>query len=150
MQKKLIPGLVILTVLLVLSACGGKGDSAPATATLTISPSESAVTDGSTTSTWSTQYFTIVVKDAQGIPLSDVALDISYSWAIPSAYGAVQLYDGNTPVDSPMEATTDENGEYVRRFDFQSGGGLEYSGPLEVRSGSLFGAADFSVDTGGS
>ena len=149
MQKKLIPGLLILTFLLVLSACGGKGDQAPATATLTISPTESTVTNGSDISMVSTQYFTIVVKDAQGIPLSDVALDISYAWAVPNAYGFVQLRDGETAVDSPMEATTDENGEYHLRFDFQSGGGLKYSASLEVTSGALFGSADFSVETGG-
>ncbi len=151
MLKRFIPGLFILTSLFILSACGNSGgNQAPATATITVSPTEFELSDGTATATWSTHFFSIVVKDAQGRPLNDVDLDISYVWAVPNSAGYVQLYDGNTPVDSPMEATTDEHGQYHLRFDFQSGGGLVYSASLEVRSGSLFGSADFSVDAGGS
>jgi hypothetical protein len=33
-------------------------------------------------------------------------------------------------------------------MDFRSGGALEYSGTLQVTSGSAYDSADFSVDTG--
>ncbi len=137
----IILSLALLSFLLV----GGCGEApAPRDATITIT-SEGTVTDGGLTAQWHSTIFTISVKDAAGYPLNDVKIWISYPWAVPDAYRFVQLYDDTTPKDSPFSATTDENGVYNLRFDFLSGGGLEYYGDLEVRSGSVYSSAAFEV-----
>ncbi len=99
---------------------------------------------------WSTQNFHISVKTDLGIPLSDVNLYISYILAVPNSFGYVQLYDCDTAKNSPMMVKTDINGTYNLRFDFQSGGGLAYTGNVQVISGSVFGSRGFAVSAGGS
>ncbi len=132
-----------------MSSCGGGGFvSAPPGATITITPSTVSITDGTTEPTWHTQYFTISVKNSKGDPLGDIEIWISYPLAVPDSAGVVQLYDGNTPVNSPFKAKTDDFGVYQLRFDYQLGVG-SYKGNLEVRSGSAFGSASFDVSGGG-
>ncbi len=114
-------------------------------ATITINHSMVTVTDGTLTAQWHTQYFFISVKDTGGYLASDVEIWISYPWAVPDTSGFVQLYDGDAPKDSPMSVKTDENGSYILRFDFLSGGGLEYIGNSEVHSGSVSSSATFEV-----
>jgi hypothetical protein len=138
---------IIMAFIITLSACGGgsgSGSDAPAEATITISPSEYTVTvaEGFPETTY-TQLFLIVVKDANGIPLNDVKLRISFPWAQPND-DVVQLYDGDTPKDSPMRVSTDENGSYALRFDYKVGVG-EYKGDIQVTSGSVFESATFEV-----
>ncbi len=152
MLKRLLPAVFVLISLFLLSACGSNSGGNPATAlsTLTINPSDSTITDARAAQYTSTQFFTITVIDERSRPLSDVTLGISYIWAAPNAAGLVQLYDGNTQVDSPFEAQTDEYGQYHLRVDFQSGAGLEYSASIQVTSGVKFTSATFAVETGGS
>ncbi len=124
----------------------GCGDvCAPPESTITIEPASVSVTDSYTAESTSTQHFTISVKDKEGMPLNDVKVWISFMWANPNDAGVVQLYDGDTPKDSPFWAKTDENGVYVLRFDLQSGAGLTYTGDVEVRSCDAFGTATVTV-----
>lgn len=150
-MKNIIVSL-ILTGLLFLLGCGGAIDlgpggsvSAPEDATITISPSSVTVKDGRSSSYWDTQYFFITVKNKNGIPLPDVEIRMYYIWAAPASSYVVQFYEGDTPVNSAHYAVTDENGTYKLRFDFMSGGGLEYKADLEVTSGPLYASAPFEV-----
>lgn len=148
-RKRLLFKILLLLALLGVSAffmsgCGG-GVTAPSDATITINPSTVSITDGTTESTWHTQFFTILVKNSDGNPLGNIKITISYPWAVPDSAGSVQLYDGSTPVNSPFDAETDDFGVYNLRFDYLSGGGLNYNGDLEVRSGSAFSSATFEV-----
>lgn len=153
-MKRYIIGLALTSFLFILFSCGGGVDlgpggsvSAPVGATITIFPSEVSVKDTSAPAVWHRTTFTITVTDKNGIPLNDVEIWISYQWAVPDSTGLVQLYDGGTPKNSPMSAVTDGNGVYQLRFEYQSGGGLEYTADLEVRSGSISGSATFSVSS---
>ncbi len=151
-KKSLFKILLLLTLLgasvFFMSSCGGGSVSAPPGATITINPATLSVTDGTTEPTWHTQPFTIYVKNSKGDPLGDTEIWISFIWAVPDVFSAVQLYDGNTPVNSPFKAKTDDFGVYQLRFDYQLGVG-SYTGNLEVRSGSAFGSASFDVSGGG-
>ncbi len=146
MVKRFFVVISLLSFIFILQGCGGY--DAPETATITINPSSVKITDGTSGVNTTTQYFIITVKDENGIPLKNVEVWISYLWAAPNAYDFVQLYDGDDAEDSPMNVTTDENGAYNLRFDFKSGGGLEYSADLEVSSGSVYNSAEFKVETG--
>ena len=179
MIKRYIVFLALVSCLFVMMGCGGEDNSAPADATITIAPTEITVTDGSL---WDVhrQPWLITVKDPNGIPLRGVELRISFIWASPDGrYDSLlfdvdncdginetplaQLNDGNTPVDSPMTVSTDEDGSYILNFDFLSGGLdadcdglldldlagdpliLEWNADIEVTSGSVFNSATFEV-----
>jgi hypothetical protein len=148
MIKKIILYLALISIFVIPFGCGGGGESsedAPAEATMTINPEEIKVTDGSLKVTKHTEYYHITVKDARGNPLKNVELRINFIWAVPDVYGVVQFYKGNNPVNTPLNVLTDEDGTYILKFTFESGGGYEYSGTLDVTSGSLFESADFEV-----
>jgi len=134
----------------------GCGDSvsAPPDSMITINPNTLTVTctedpevegDVCEVATPHTQWFTIYVQDSNGTPLGNVKITIFYPWAVPDSAGVVQLYDGGTPVNSPFNTETDDFGVYHLRFDYLFGGGLAYFGDLEVRSGSAYGTATFTV-----
>ena len=154
-KKSLLKTLILIALLgaavFLVGNCGGVGDggvSAPPDATITINPGSVSINDGTTTPSWHTQYFTILVENSNGDPLGDIEVWISFPWAVTDTFGAVQLYDGKTPVKSPFKAKTDDFGVYQLRFDYQLGIG-SYTGNLEVRSGSAFGSASFGVSGGG-
>jgi len=147
MIKRIITALVLTGFVIVMYSCGqGSPSSAPVGSTITIFPASVSVSDAGGLATHR-QDFVIMVKNANGVPLNNVKLNISYSWAVPDPTGYVQLYDGDVAVDSPMEATTDENGTYTLRFDYQSGS-IEYTADLVVTSGSSSASAEFAVDAG--
>lgn len=170
MTRRYIIYLALISLLFIPFGCGGGsggrgGEDAPADATLTINPPSTTITidAGASLKTY-TSSFTIVVKDANDIPLNDVDLTISYPWASTSASsGVVQFYDGNpdggsaTAVASPLTAATDKNGSYTMWFTYTVGdtdgdpandaGDLEYKGDFQVTSGSLFESATFEVTT---
>ncbi len=140
--------LLPLFAILLLWSCGDV--SAPPGSTITIEPSSLTIENSLPTAETSTQYYTVSVVDEDGNPVGDVKLSISFIWASPSPYNLVQLYKGDVPVDSPFEATTDEFGAYTFRLDFISGGGYEYKGDVEVRSGAAFASSTLEVTTGSS
>ncbi len=149
MIRKYLAVLLLTGFVFIMYSCGGDY-SAPADSTISITPGDIAISNGTSPATWSTQQFTISVKDANGIPLNNVKIWISYVWAIPNEYALVQLHDGDDEVDSPMSGTTDVDGIYNLRFDFQSGGGLSYEADIVVTSGSDSAVAGFLIDAGGS
>ncbi|MEC4685975.1 MAG: hypothetical protein VST71_09630 [Nitrospirota bacterium] len=132
-----------LIAILFLWSCGDV--SAPPDSTITINPPSLSVENGDTTARWSTQYYTVSVVDKDGYPVGDAELSISFIWASPNPYNLVQLYKGDTPVNSPFDATTDEFGAYTFRLDFISGGAYEYTGDIEVRSGANFASSSLEV-----
>lgn len=137
--------LLFLLLPLLISGCGE--ETASSGSTITITPESMSVTDGSSTSSWHSNYFVITVTSSSGKPAGNIKINISATWAYPDTYNFIRLYDGNTLKSSPFEATTDESGSYLLRFDYQSGGGLEYSSDcgLMVTSGSATGCADFEI-----
>ncbi|HEC97910.1 MAG TPA: hypothetical protein ENI58_07145 [Nitrospirae bacterium] len=140
-----------LIAILFLWSCGDV--SAPPDSTITISPSSVSIesvieANGTSPAKWSTQDYTVSVVDKDGNPVGNVKLSISFVWASPSPYDLVQLYKGDTKVDSPFEATTDEFGSYKFRLDFISGAEYEYTGDLEVRSGAGFASSTLDVTVG--
>jgi len=149
MIKGYIIFIAFVGLLFIVPGCGEGDDieDAQPTDTITINPSTSTISDDMPSTTTHTQYFHIVVKNANGIPLRNIKLTIEFIWALPDIYGVVQLYHGDTKVDSPFNALTDDNGAYILRMDFDSGL-LEYNGTLQVTSGSAYASADFAVDTG--
>ncbi len=150
MRGKYYSLILILMLFIFLPGCGGSADDlAPFDGVITINPDSVDVTDGGTVLQSHTQLFTISVTDKDGIPVGPIKLNISYMWATPDPYGAVQLYDGNTPQDSPMNVYTDDYGVYNLRVDFTSGEGREYTADVEVRSGSVYDSATISVAGGG-
>jgi hypothetical protein len=150
MLKRVFVGFAILSFLFTAYGCGEK--TVPEGTVITIYPDKVEVTDSTATPSVSTQYFRIVVtkKDINGIilPVNDAEIWIDFMWAVPDAVSLVQLYEGDTPVDSPMSVKTDDHGVYNLRVDFLHGGGLKYTGDVEISSGSAFGSAEFSVDAG--
>jgi len=153
MIRRYIISLALVALLFIIPGCGGGGGgsnsntNAPVKATITVNPEEVSVTDGTASIDTTSQFFYIVVKNENGIPYDEVEITISYLWAVPNKNALVQFYDGDDKVDSPMTVETDSNGTYKLRMDFKSGGGLAYSGNLQVSSGSVFGSASFEVKT---
>ena len=134
--------LVLLICLTALAGCGGGGGvSAPDGSTITINPSTMTVTDA--VDVWHTTFFDIIVKNADGQPMGDAKVTISFPWAVPDPQAVVQLYDGNTPKNSPFDAKTDDFGVYHLRFDYRTG--FKYNGDLEARSGTTLGKATITV-----
>ena len=148
MIKRYIIFIAFVGLLFIVPGCADDDlENAPAYATITINPSAYTLSDGTGVTTTHTQYFHIVVKDANGFPFENIKLTIAFVWAEPDHYGLVQFYHGGSPVDSPFNVLTDGEGAYLLRMDFKSGV-WEYSGTLEVTSGSGYGSADFDVNTG--
>ncbi len=137
-----------LIAILFLWSCGDV--SAPPGSTITIDPPSLSITsvsneNGTSPVITATKYYTVSVVDKDGNPVGNVKLSISFIWASPNSSNVVQLYKGDTKVDSPFEATTDEFGSYKFRMDFISGGAYEYTGDLEVRSGAAFASSTLDV-----
>jgi len=148
MIKRYIIFIALVGLLFIVPGCADDDlDSAPAGATITVNPSSFTLTDATASAITHTEYFSIVVKDANGFPLKDIKLRIAFIWAKPDYYGLVQFYHGVSKVNSPFNASTDGNGAYVLRMDFISGGAWAYKGTLQVTSGSAYGSADFEVKT---
>ncbi len=145
MVKKIIIGLCLMGSFFMWSGCGGSFE-APVGSTITISGPES-ITDGTSSTSTDSAFFTIVVKNRSGVPLDDVKIWITYPWAVPSPARLVQLYDDETPQNSPMSVKTDSNGTYNLRMDYERGL-VDYTGTIQVTSGSVVGTADFDVSSG--
>ena len=150
MIKRYIIFIAFVGLLFIVPGCGGSDDIeyAQSTDTITINPTSSTISDGTATTTTHSQYFHILVTDAAGSPLRNIELTIEFMWAVPDIYGVVLFYHGGSPVGSPFNALTDDDGAYILRMDFASGGGLEYFGNLQVTSGAAYGSSEFEVDTG--
>lgn len=145
---------------LFIISCDPGNPAAPYGSKITINPSEVTIeyTESTMTvtidsteveytwfgPTWYTQYYQIVVTDENGKPMDGVNINISYLWASPSRYYAVQFYHNGERVSSPFTAKTDKYGAYNLRVDFHVGAG-EYKADIEVRSGANFGSSTFEV-----
>lgn len=137
--------MLLLFVVVALFSCGGDDICPPPGSTITIEPEDVSVTDGGAVTQTHTQFFKIYVADPQERPIEGAKISLFFIWANPDPYNVVQFYDGITPVTSPFSTETDEYGVYNLRMEFVSGGGLEYSGNIEVYSCSVFASAAFDV-----
>ena len=150
MYKNLLFILIIFSSFLIFSACGNGGDPAPAGSTMTISPPE--VTIGALSGP-TYQNFSVVVLNANNVPLNDVDLTISGSFAeprLPSRYRFYRGKDGSDgAVTSSFTATTDEEGVYVFSiwmFDEVDGSANAFLDNIEVRSVTLFSSVAVSLN----
>ena len=80
-----------------------------------------------------------------GKPLKNRQISIFFPYAVPDSSSYAQLYDGSTPKNSPFTSATNMDGVYYLRIDYLSGGGVTYTGNLEIRSGSVFASATITV-----
>ncbi len=110
-----------------------------APATITFTPTSLTITDTGGTTIWDAASFTIIVRSASGVPLSNVALNITFPF--------VRLLDDGTVTDSPMQVTTDTNGTYVLNFEYQRGGSVAYVSDISVTSGTSSAVATFTVNS---
>lgn len=157
MIKKYVGYLAISSLLFIFIACGGgtisEGGPAGEDARLDLSPESTTITDATDTAQWHTEYFHVIVRDTfTDIPLSNVEIWVTYPWAAPdpgyAPFGTLVQFrdDEGNAVNSPMKVTTDEYGVAYIRIDFQSGGGVAYSGTLQVTSGGKVASAEFAVE----
>lgn len=137
--------VIALVCLIALAGCGGSGGgvTAPSGSTITIRQQDVTFTDASVG--WHTTHYKIVVQNPDGTAMGDAKITISFPFAVPDPHGLVQLYDGNTPKNSPFNAKTDDFGVYDLRFDYRSG--VKYFGDLEVVSGSAHAKSTFTMNT---
>jgi len=135
----------MIVISIFLFSCGEDDVCPPPESTISLSPESLDITDAGPNQQIHTTYFTINVADNNGIPIKHAKLSISFIWAVPDSYQVVQLYDGDTPVNSPFNTETDEFGVYYLKVDFLSGGGLEYFGDVEVRACGIFGSATVTI-----
>ncbi len=151
MIKKIILGLCLMGSFFIWYGCGGSVE-APEGSTITISPDSFTVNiDSLFPQVLNTQLFTISAQNPSGVPLKDIRLRITYPFAVPSPdeLAFLQLFDNEMPMDSPMTVKTDENGVYILKVVYKSGGGLSYFGDIEVSSGvDGFASATFTVEAG--
>jgi hypothetical protein len=142
--RLLFIGLLLLTC----AACGpNKGISAPSGSTIAINPTTisytAVVSAGSDTSSqgWQSTSFLITLTDSNGDPVNNATLHITFD----TLNDYIQFYDGEATTGYPFDATTDAYGTYSLRFDFEAGGGLTYSGNIEVSSGTAYNSVPISV-----
>ena len=145
MIKKIMIGLCLMGSFFIWYGCGNP--EAPVRSLITIT-GPGPITDTSSSTSTDSTIIHIAVMTANSIPLGNVEIWISYPWAIPSPAGAVQLYDGDNEMDSPMKVKTDSNGAYNLRMDYLRGGGVSYEGSIQVTSGINVGTTEFSVSSG--
>ncbi len=151
MIKRLIYSMFSVCLIFVFTGCGGElggssGSDAPEGAVITFTPTSLTITDTGA-AVWDDASFTIIVKNADGIPLGNVRLNISFPFAKSSKLTSgflVELLDDGTVTESPMEATTETNGTYVLRFNYQRGS-LDYVSDILVTSGTSSKVATFTV-----
>lgn len=145
--------ILVVTFMFVIDGCGNNETvTAPYGSIIAVQPSDYTVTDASFGSSWSDAYFTITVLDPTGSPMNNVEIFIDYVWALPDPGSSVLiLYSGNDETgyaaeNAPMKAVTDNSGNYHLRVQFLHGGGLEYSGDIQIISaGAQQGAMSFAV-----
>jgi hypothetical protein len=141
--------LLPLSLFFLINCGGAKNPAAPSGSVITINPSSFALTTASTLPiTYRTAYFTITVyqDSANTKPMSDIKITIDHVFASPAERYYIQFYNDGERVDSPLSVTTDNYGTYVLRVDFMSGGGVAFTGDINVRSGSAFINATFAVN----
>jgi hypothetical protein len=147
---KFILNIIALGMLCFPLAGCGKSESVtvPQGSAITFNPAEFTVTDGSIQTTWFTRPLTITVLDENGNPLNKAKINIYFPFALPNTPAYVQLYDGSLakPMNVPFDTYTDDFGVCNLIVGFQSGGGLEYTGDLEARSGTAFAQIKITIN----
>ena len=91
MIKRLIYAMFSVCLIFAVTGCGGAtGSDAPEGTTITFTPTSTSVSDATGVNRWDRDSFKIIVKNSNGIPLSNVKLNISF----PFAKGAsmIQLF----------------------------------------------------------
>ena len=157
MIKRFIYTIFSVCLIFAITGCGGNsGSEAPEGTTITISGTESRV-NGHADMTATEDELRIIVKNADGIPLNNVKLRISFGFARsavrPLIYDAatntggyrVLFFDDGSETNSPMEVTTDKYGVYTLVFRYWSGNSVAYTGDFVVSSGTSTATHEFAV-----
>ena len=143
MKKYILTGLILLGLCVALSGCGGSANdnvTVPYDGSITIQPGDTTYTFGPRVAPFTDSHnFTITVFNSNGIPLDGVLVWMDFAWAAPNPGYTVQFYDSDgDKKNAPMNATTDKNGVYVLRMDYDGGCGMGYFADLIVNSGSVY------------
>jgi hypothetical protein len=149
MKKRLI-NLVTTAFLLVLIACGGGGGGydAPIGSTITVSPP--AIPYDSIAGDVIVN-ISVLVKNAEGIPLNNVAIVISGSMAEPRVPARYQFHEGfnaSDPVNSGFSAVTDQNGVYefsIKIYAEVGGSPSEFTDQITVNAAGAFKSVEVSL-----
>ncbi len=149
MTKRFIYTIFSVCLIFVFTGCGGsQGSDAPELSVITIIPASLTITDATATADWEETSFTIIVKNADGIPLSNVRLNISmpFAWSGLLQTGhLVEMLNNGVRTESPMEAVTQTNGTYVLTLRYQHGGGVAFVSDILVTTGTSSKVATFTV-----
>ena len=151
-SRRLFAAVIAFSALSV-SSCGDES-GAPEGSTITISPTESALTTSAYTGpTPCTSFssedkpFAITVRNSNGVPLNDIdlVLSLDYSQGTTSGLTVLELYDNGARQTSPLRTKTDGSGTKLVTVKRWHGCNIEYAGQLNVYSGSASAFADLSV-----
>lgn len=145
--------ILLLLCLIALSGCGAGGGSAPPGSTITIATPDT-VTNTNPTIEQGNQSLQIIVKDSNGNGVKNAKISIKFVYTttpdqniISDLSSIVTLCDGTYIVNTVVDRETDDWGGYNLCISYQNGGGLSYSGTINVYSGDQVATATFIVST---
>jgi len=138
MTRKFLINILLLFSVFLLFNCGTGGSDAPAGSTITIFPSEITYASIATTAVVN---ISVTVKNAKGIPLNDVDLDISGGFAaprVPTRYQFFRNRDADSPVNSGFVGTTNSEGVYD--FSIRIDGSSDFADTIYIQSATVTGS----------
>ncbi len=132
--------IMILLCLIACSGCGARGGSAPPGSTISIT-SPATVTNSNQDFRADSQTLTITIKNTTG-GIGNASFTVNFVFTSPpdtnlisDLSSIVTLCDGTRLLNTSFEAKTDDWGVYQLCILYQDGGGLTYTGDINVFSG---------------
>ncbi len=142
--------IMILLCLIACSGCGARGGSAPPGSTISIS-SPLSVTNSNQDFRADSQTLTIQIKSGTG-GVGNASFTVNFVYTTPpdtnlisDLSSVVTLCDGTRLLNTSFEAKTDDWGVYQLCILYQDGGGLKYTGDINVYSGDQTAQAVLTV-----
>lgn len=143
--------LILLVCLVAVAGCGAGGGSVPPGSSINLTDLVSVTNDNPDVRTDS-QTTQITVKDLDGNGVINGKLAIKFVFTeFPSASiiadpsTAITMCDGTRIVNTTVEKETDDFGVYYLCLMYKNGGGLSYSGEVQVYSGDQLATTSLSV-----
>jgi len=155
MIKKYIIHMILISLLFISVSCGkgnggvGNSDDAPDGSTITMYPQDGYVYDSLAGDV--IVPISVYVKNKEGIPINDVELLISGSFAAPRNPARYQFYrevNGGDPVNSGFIAVTNENGVYefsIKIYAIVGGSASAFLDNITVNAQSAFASIEISL-----
>lgn len=132
--------IMLLLCLIALSSCGARGGSAPPGSTITIA-APVAVTNPNIDFRPDSQTLPVTIKSGS-IGVGNASFQINFVFTKPpdqnlisDLSSIVTLCDGTRILNTSVEKKTDDWGMYQLCILYQDGGGLKYTGNINIFSG---------------